>query len=72
LLLSGSLRLPEGYAVEEHLVLEGPDPGAKNTAGQPNAVVPHSRGDAAVRGAELTATLPRLSRNVIRLEKRGG
>jgi alpha-N-arabinofuranosidase len=60
MLLSGVLRLPGGYAVEEHLVLEATDPGAKNTTEHPDAVVPHSRGDAAVRDATLTATLPRL------------
>jgi alpha-N-arabinofuranosidase len=65
--LEGDLRGLEGYAVVEHLVLEHPDPTARNTAEHPTAVLPHARGDARMDGGRLAATLPRLSWNVIRL-----
>lgn len=67
--LEGDLRGIGGYQVIEHLVLEHADPLAKNTAEQPNEVVPHNRGDADLADGRLTATLPKLSWNVIRLGK---
>ncbi|WP_207890288.1 alpha-N-arabinofuranosidase [Rubrobacter taiwanensis] len=70
LLLDGDLRGMEGYEVLEHLVLESDDVKARNTAKHPDAVTPHSRGDAAVRDGRLRAALPRLSWNTIRLGKR--
>ncbi|HEV2067129.1 MAG TPA: alpha-L-arabinofuranosidase C-terminal domain-containing protein, partial [Thermomicrobiales bacterium] len=65
--LRGDLRCFEGYRIVEHLVLEHPDPKATNSAEAPNTVVPHGNGDASLDGGTLTATLPRLSWNVIRL-----
>lgn len=65
--LEGDVRGIRGYRVLEHLVLEHDDPMAKNTAEQPNEVVPHNRGDADLADGRLTATLPKLSWNVIRL-----
>ena len=67
--LTGDLRALSGYSVVEHLVLEHPDPNAANTADSPNTVTPHCRGDATLVGGTLTATLPPLSWNVIRLTK---
>lgn len=68
--LEGDLRGIAGYRVVEHIVLENPDRMAVNTAEQPNRVVPHTRGDAQLAGGKLTASLPSLSWNVIRLAKR--
>jgi alpha-N-arabinofuranosidase len=59
-----------GLRVVEHLVLEHPDPHAVNTADTPDRVVPHRNGDAAADGTVVSATLPRLSWNVIRLTTR--
>jgi alpha-N-arabinofuranosidase len=67
LLIEGDLRALTGYEVIEHLVLEHENPQATNTLEQPHAVVPHARGDAELRDGRLTALLPRLSWNVIRL-----
>ncbi len=67
--LEGDIRGLAGYEVIEHLVLEHEDPGATNTAEDPNRVVPHKGGAAAMRDGTLSATLPRLSWNVIRLSK---
>ncbi len=66
--LDGDLRSLPGYRVWEHIVLENADMKATNTAARPDAVTPHTGGDAAL-GADgrLTAALPRLSWNVIRL-----
>ena len=70
--LEGDLRGVSGYRVVEHLVLEHPDPTARNTAAQPTEVLPHAGGDARLANGRLTATLPRLSWNVIRLGKASG
>ncbi len=72
--LEADLRGAPGYRVREHLVLEHADSGAANTSERPDAVAPHGRGDAAVDDGVLSATLPRLSWNVIRLvaEARAG
>ena len=63
----GDLRDLKNYRVVGHLVLENRNPLATNTARHPDRVVPHARGNAAVRNGRLTASLPRLSWNVIRL-----
>jgi alpha-N-arabinofuranosidase len=65
--VEGNLHALPGYRVVEHLVLEHPDPKTTNTLDHPDAVVPHRRGDAALRDGCLTARLPTLSWNVIRL-----
>ena len=57
------------YRVIEHIVLEHKSPKAVNTADKPNEVAPHHRGNARLERGKLTATLPRLSWNVIRLGK---
>lgn len=71
LLLEGDLRgLPKNYRVLEHLILEHKNSKATNTAAQPNRVVPHNRGNAKLADGKLTASLPTLSWNVIRLTQR--
>jgi alpha-N-arabinofuranosidase len=67
--LEGDLRALQGYRMVEHLVLEHADPKATNSAGSPGTVAPHATGDASMDGRALTATLPRLSWNVIRLAR---
>lgn len=67
--LEGDLRGVAGYRVVEHLVLEHADPLAVNTVEQPDEVVPHTRGGAELADGRLTAMLPPLSWNVIRLAK---
>jgi alpha-N-arabinofuranosidase len=69
LLLEGDLRNIAGYRVVEHMVLAHTDPTARNTAALPNEVVPHLRGDAMLADGRLTAILPKLSWNVIRMCK---
>jgi alpha-N-arabinofuranosidase len=67
--LEGDLRGIGGYGVVEHIVLEHADSTARNTAERPMEVVPHPRGDAKLSDGQLTATLPRLSWNMIRLSR---
>src|ERR687886_2039012 len=70
--LEGDMRGIGGYSVVEHIVLEHPEPMASNTLERPDEVVPHTHGDARLSDGRLTATLPRLSWNVIRLAKSRG
>ena len=65
--LDGDLRSIPGLNVVEHLILEHADPNAVNTIERPDEVVPHNRGNARLDGGRLTAELPKLSWNVIRL-----
>jgi len=58
------------YKVIEHIVLEHSDLKATNTMANPSNVVPHTGGDAKMTDGKLTATLPKLSWNVIRLSAR--
>ncbi len=67
--LEGDLRGIEGCRVLEHIVLESPDWNARNTLEQPNKVVPHQGGNASFENGALSAALPPLSWNVIRLVK---
>lgn len=69
LLLECDARQFEGYRVVEHLVLENDDIKAANTAERPDAVKPHSGGEAKLQDGRLTAPLPKLSWNVIRMKK---
>ena len=45
------------------------DPKAVNTEDRPDAVQPHRRGQAGIENGRITAKLPKLSWNVIRLKK---
>ncbi len=65
--ISRDLRGFGAYTISEHLVLEHVDLKATNTADNPDHVKPHNNGDAAVQGTTVKASLPKLSRNVIRL-----
>lgn len=67
--LSCELRGFATYQVVEHIVMEHEDVKAKNTADNPNNVLPHTKGDAKVEGARVVANLSKLSWNVIRLKK---
>jgi alpha-L-arabinofuranosidase len=67
--LEGDVRSFAGYEIVEHLILEHEDPKAANTAKHPTSVTPHKGSDAAVMNGRLTALLPRLSWNVIRLSR---
>jgi alpha-N-arabinofuranosidase len=68
LALDGDLRSFPGLLVVEHLVLEHADPDAGNSVDRPDEAVPHAGGDARLDGGRLSATLPGLSWNVIRLK----
>ncbi len=65
----GDVRSLPGYKVVEHIVLEHDDPKARNTADCPNLVAPHTQGDAVLQDGHLSAVLPKLSWNVIRMAK---
>lgn len=70
--LDADLRSLPGFEVVEHLVLEHQDANATNTIERPHEVTPHRRGDATAEDGSLTALLPKLSWNVIRLTARPG
>jgi alpha-L-arabinofuranosidase len=55
--------------VLEHRVLADPDRHARNTAAEPDRVRPRRLDGAVVEGGTLTATLPPLSWNVLRLQR---
>jgi alpha-N-arabinofuranosidase len=57
----------EGYKVKEHIILDGDDIKAGNSAQEPNKVAPHKVQDGHVDGETLSVMLPKLSWNVIRL-----
>lgn len=70
LLLEGDLRCLDGYRLIEHVVLAHGTPEAINSADAPDRVVPKAVGDANLDIGKLTASLPRLSWNVIRLARK--
>ncbi len=67
--LAGDLRGVGDYQLIEHIVLEDSNSLARNTLDYPDRVVPHSKGGAEFSKGQLTAILPALSWNVIRLGK---
>ena len=69
LLLDGDARAFAGFHVAEHIVLTHHNLDASNTLEQPDRVVPQPSGDAVLMEGKLSATLPVLSWNVIRLVK---
>ena len=69
MILETEMRGFENYNVAEHIILEGADPKDTNTKDNPNKVMPHSSGNAAIEDGKVQATLPKLSWNVIRLTK---
>ncbi len=58
-----------GYRVVEHLVLDGKNWLAANTAAHPDTVVPHTCSGAKNEDGMLQATLPPMSWNVVRMGK---
>jgi alpha-N-arabinofuranosidase len=58
----------DGVEVTEHIVLADADPGAGNSAGQPDRVVPAAGSGATVRDGTLHAELLPRSWNVLRLQ----
>lgn len=69
LLLECDVRHFDDYRVIEHIVLEHENVKQTNSA-QSSPVVPHRNGDAQLSAGKVSATLPKLSWNVIRLGKR--
>ncbi len=67
--LEGDFRSLPAYEVVEHLVLEHEDAKVKNILERPDEVASHGLGDAAVRDGTLTALLPKLFWNVVRLAR---
>ncbi len=68
--LEGDLRGVGDYKLIEHIVLENPDPSARNTIASPDNVVPHSQVQGDFANGQLSVMLPQLSWNVIRLAKK--
>lgn len=68
LLIECDIRNFEGYKVIEHIVLENNNLKQVNSAKE-QAVAPHNNGDAVNDSGMVTAKLPKLSWNVIRLKK---
>lgn len=56
------------YTVDKHIVLESENAKDTNTEENPNNVVPHNNGNAQMDGNKVTAILPKLSWNAIRLK----
>ncbi|CAN5852224.1 alpha-L-arabinofuranosidase AbfA [soil metagenome] len=67
--LTGDLRGLNGYQVIEHLVLDHANPAAMNTADAPDEVTPTKQNATTVKSGHLATVLPKLSWNVIRLQK---
>lgn len=62
------LRDFDGYRIEQHIVLDGPDLKAVNTISNPKAVQPRDKEGGEISDGELTTSLPGASWNVIRLK----
>ncbi|MER6064977.1 alpha-N-arabinofuranosidase [Streptomyces sp. NPDC001792] len=69
--LALDLRAFPGYTPVEHSVLSDPDIRATNTQDDPDRVRPYTAGTGAVTDGRLTATLPPVSWNVVRLRRAG-
>ncbi|MDW7659064.1 MAG: alpha-L-arabinofuranosidase C-terminal domain-containing protein, partial [Bacillota bacterium] len=57
------------FRIRQHLVLAHEDLNATNTQDNPDAVLPHNKGNAAIEDHYLKASLGKLSWNVIRLSR---
>ncbi|MBE6185712.1 MAG: alpha-N-arabinofuranosidase, partial [Bacillus sp. (in: Bacteria)] len=64
-----NIRNFDGYQLVEHIVLENENVKQTNAAKKAN-VAPHSNGNAVLENGIITAQIPKLSWNVIRLAKR--
>jgi alpha-L-arabinofuranosidase len=67
--LHADVRALPGSELVEHLVLADRDPHARNTADQPDRVVPRPLAGGRLDGGRLVAVLPPLSWNVLRLAR---
>jgi alpha-L-arabinofuranosidase len=67
--LACDIRNFEGYQVIEHIILENNDLKQTNSV-QGTPVAPHSNGNAAIENGVVSAVLPKLSWNVIRLARK--
>ena len=69
--LSLTLNLTDfkGYQPDEHIVMTGTDPKARNTADHSRRVVPHTKAVGRADDGVIDIELPALSWNVIRLKK---
>jgi len=68
LLVDVDIRSFEGYKIVEHVVLENENPKAVNTITN-EQVKPHTSQDSYIEEDKLVAVLPKLSWNMIRLQK---
>lgn len=68
--LQCDIRNFEGYEVVEHSVLENGGNVKQSNSASSTPVEPHSNGDASISSGTVTASLPALSWNVIRLQKK--
>ena len=59
----------EGFRIVEHITQTNDDKNAVNSLAHQDVCVPQANGDAVLDDGILTATLPKLSWNVIRLKK---
>ncbi len=69
IILEGDARDYEDYSVLEHITFTSDDLKARNTLDNPDNVTPRANGNATLTDGRLSATLPKASWNVIRLEK---
>lgn len=69
LVLECDVRNFEGYKIVNHIVLENDDVYAVNTEKEPYKVKPHNNGNAKIDDGIITASLSKLSWNVIVLKK---
>lgn len=68
LILEADIRGFDCHSVVEHIILESNEAKDCNTSNDHNRVVPHNRGNASVHDGIVSASLPKLSWNVIRLK----
>jgi alpha-N-arabinofuranosidase len=69
--LQGDMRAFDGYRVMQHTVMTNSDPKARNSMANPNAVAPHTGGDASLEDGDFCAVLAPLSWNVIKIVRAG-
>jgi len=69
IVLEGDVPNFKGYKIGEHITMTHKNAKAVNTIKTPDNVFPKSDGDAIILDGKLSATLQRLSWNVIRLQK---
>jgi len=58
------------FEILEHIIYESEDKKARNSKEKPLNITPHNRGNAIIRDQVVSAHLPKLSWNVIRLQRK--